>query len=94
LHQIHVPRETTIALTTLFIVVFVYGRFCCRATVDPPVARLAIASTHAPGFSVASTVTIKWNFYDHYFRDVRTFKKKFMLVVREVRMVGGRWSSL
>jgi hypothetical protein len=85
LHQIHIPRTTTIALITLFIVVFVYGRFCRRATVDPPVARLANASTHAPGFSGASTVTIKWNFYDHYFIDVYTFLKEIMLVVRGIQ---------
>jgi hypothetical protein len=28
---------------------------------------------------------IKWNFYDNYFLDVRTFLKKFMLVVRGIQ---------
>jgi hypothetical protein len=30
-------------------------------------------------------ILIKWNFYDHYFIDVCTFKKKFMLVVRGIQ---------
>jgi hypothetical protein len=28
---------------------------------------------------------LKWNFYDHYFIDVCTFLKKFMLVVRGIK---------
>ena len=30
-------------------------------------------------------ILIKWNFYDHYFIDVCTFLKKFMLVVRGIQ---------
>jgi hypothetical protein len=30
-------------------------------------------------------ILIKWNFYDHYFIDVCTFFKKFMLVVRGIQ---------
>jgi hypothetical protein len=37
-------------------------------------------------------ILIKWNFYDHYFMMFVPFKKKFMLVVREVRMDGNSCS--
>jgi uncharacterized membrane protein YoaT (DUF817 family) len=30
-------------------------------------------------------ILIKWNFYDHYFIDVRTFLKKFMLAVGGIK---------
>jgi hypothetical protein len=30
-------------------------------------------------------ILLKWNFYDHYFIDVCTFKKKFMLVARGIQ---------
>ena len=30
-------------------------------------------------------ILIKWKFYDHYFIDVCTFLKKFMLVVRGIQ---------
>jgi hypothetical protein len=30
-------------------------------------------------------ILLKWNFYDHYFIDVCTFLKKFILVVRGIQ---------
>lgn len=38
-----------------------------------------------PYYVESNFILIKWNFYDHYFIDVCTFLKKFMLVVRGIQ---------